>query len=325
MRFCRILAAAVLLAAPAASLAVTCTSQAELSSQDRAALADAGQGLTQAVIMEDLVTLKANLLPTEASAWSTISAAVDQAQPLVRGGHAQLRDVYLLDASDQTAPADTQFYCSNASGSLTVTIFMRALPPGRYAVILARAAGAPLGGQLGLILAWDGPDAAWKLAGLSIHQGVFDGHDGVWYWERARSLIIEDPWSAWYCYDMARYMLLPVNFLTSPNLDKLREEQERITPSPPSQLPLSIPDGVRTWKILAVGIDVSLNQPDLDVVYQSTGVTDPAAQRTEALAVLSAFLKAKPGLRNNFHGLWAVAESNGTRTPIIELPMNQIP
>ncbi len=325
MRFCGILAVAVVLASPAASLAATCTSQAELSPQDRTALAEAGQQLAQAVIGEDLLVLKADLLPAEASAWDTISAAVDQAQPLMRGGHAQLRDVYLLDAGNQTAPADTQFYCSNTSGSLTVTIFMRALPPGSYAVILADAADAPMGGQLGFILAWDRPDAAWKLAGLSVHQGIFDGHDGVWYWERARSLISEDPWSAWYCYDMARYMLLPVDYLSSPNLDKLREEQTQIAPSPPSQLPLSIPGGDRTWKIEAVGIDVSLREPDLDVVYQSTGVTDPAAQRTEAIAVLSAFLKAKPGLRTNFHGLWAVADANGKRTPVIELPMAQIP
>ena len=63
----------------------------------------------------------------------------------------------------QTAPADTQFFCSNASGTLTVTITMHALPPGRYAVVLADAVGAPLAGQLGIILAWDRP--AWRLAG----------------------------------------------------------------------------------------------------------------------------------------------------------------
>ncbi len=61
------------------------------------------------------------------------------------------------------------------------------------------------------------------------------------------------------------------------------------------------------------------------MVYQSTGVTDPAARRTEATAVLSAFLKAKPGIRTNFHGLWAVADADGKNTPVIELPMNQIP
>jgi hypothetical protein len=61
----------------------------------------------------------------------------------MKGGQIQLRSLYLLDASSLAAPADTQFFCSSASGSLTVTLTMRALPPGRYAVVLADAAGAP--------------------------------------------------------------------------------------------------------------------------------------------------------------------------------------
>ena len=61
------------------------------------------------------------------------------------------------------------------------------------------------------------------------------------------------------------------------------------------------------------------------MVYESTGVTDPAALRTEATAVLSSFLKAQPGIRANFHGLWAYADKDGKRTAVIELPMTQIP
>jgi len=61
------------------------------------------------------------------------------------------------------------------------------------------------------------------------------------------------------------------------------------------------------------------------VVYESTGVTDPAAQRTEAIAVLTALLKSQPDLRQSFHGLWAYAVKDGKRTPVLELPMAQIP
>jgi hypothetical protein len=327
MQFCcwKVFAVAAALAAPVASLAATCTSQAELSPIDRSVVATAGQKLLEDVMGQNLAGLKAALLPAEAPAWDEISAAVEQAQPLLKGGQIQIRDLYLLDTGNQTEPADTQFFCSNQSGSLTVSILMHALPPGRYAVVLAEAAGAPLGGQMGLILAWGGPDAGWRLAGLSVHQGIFDGHDGVWSWERARTLATEDPWSAWYSYDLARYALLPVDFLSSPNMDKLRQEQSQIAPSPQDALPLSIPEGDRTWKIDAVGIDVSLHEPDLAVVYESTGVTDPAAQRTEAVAALGAFLKAQPGLRESFHGLWAIAVRDGKRTPVMELPMDKIP
>jgi hypothetical protein len=40
---------------------------------------------------------------------------------------------------------------------------------------------------------------------------------------------------------------------------------------------------------------------------------------------LGALLKKHPGLREDFHGLWAYAVKDGKRTPVIELPMAQIP
>ena len=320
-----VMLALTLLFVPWTSRGATCTPEPQLGSLDRDALSAIVTKVANAVTAQDYSTLQAVLLPQEASQWEGIRAAVEQAAPLLKGGHIQLRNLYLLDASEQSAPADTQFFCSNAAGSLTVTINMSALPPGRYAVVLADAAGAPLAGQVGLVLAWDSAAVAWKLAGLTVRPGVFEGHDGVWYWVRGRALAKPDPWSAWYSYDAARYLLLPVDFLSSPNLEKLRQEQALIMPSPLSAFPLSLPDGDRTWKIEAVGFDPTLREADLGVVYQSTGVTDPAALRTEATAVLSAFLKAQPGIRANFHGLWAYAEKDGKRTAVMELTMDKIP
>ncbi|MGA3131083.1 MAG: hypothetical protein ABSD59_09805 [Terracidiphilus sp.] len=320
-----VIIALALLLTPGTSRAASCTPEPEMGSLDRDALASIMTKVANAVIAQDYSTLQAVLLPQEAAQWQGIRGAVEQAAPLVRNGQFQLRNLYLLDASDQTTPQDTQFFCSNASGSLTVTVTMNQLPPGRYAVALADAQGSPLAGQMGVVLAWDGAATAWKLAGLTVRPGVFDGHDGVWYWVRGRGLAKADPWSAWYSYDAARFLLLPVDFVSSPNLEKLRQEQALIIPSPQSAFPLSLPDGDRTWKIEAVVLDPSLREPDLGVVYQSTGVTDPAAQRTEAIAVLSAFLKVQPGIRANFHGLWAYAEKDGKRTAVMELPMAQIP
>jgi len=325
LRWVVLLVLSALLFVPGTSRAASCTPEPELGSLDRDALSAIVTRVANAITAQDESTLQAVLLPQEASQWDGIRATVEQAAPLLKGGHFQLRNLYLLDASEQTAPADTQFFCSNAAGSLTVTLNMNDLPPGRYAVVLADAAGAPLAGQIGLVLAWDGAAVAWKLAGLTIRPGVFDGHDGVWYWVRGRSLAKADPWSAWYSYDAARYLLLPVDFLSSPNLEKLRQEQALIMPSPQNAFPLSLPDGDRTWKIEAVGFDPTLHEADLGVVYQSTGVTDPAALRTEATTVLSAFLKTQPGIRANFHGLWAYAEKDGKRTPVMELPMKEIP
>src|SRR5579863_3117238 len=310
---------------PWTSRAATCTSEPELGSLDRDALSVIITRVANAVIAQDDATLQSVLLPQEASQWEGIRGAAEQAAPLVKGGQFKLRSLYVLDASNQTTTQDTQFFCSNPSGSMTVTITMNQLPPGRYAVALADAAGSSMTGQMGVVLAWDSAATAWKLAGLTVRPGVFDGHDSVWYWVRGRSMAKSDPWSAWFSYDAAHYLSLPVDFLSSPNLDKLHQEQALIAPSPDSALPLSLQDGDRTWKVEAVVLDPSLNEPDLAVVYQSTGVTDPAALRTEATAVLSAFLKTQPGIRANFHGLWAYAEKDGKRTAVMELPMAKIP
>jgi hypothetical protein len=326
-------AAALLSAAPLApAYAVSCTMQAAILPRERDALAAAAGRLATAVAQQDYPALREDLLPSVTADWESMRAVAEQAAPLLKGGQIQLRNLYLLDAASLAAPADTQFFCSNASGSLTVTLTMRALPPGRYAVVLADAQGAPLGGQLGFILAWDGhgAEAAWKLGGLSARQGVFNGHDGVWYWTRARELATADSshfdaWSAYYSYEIARALLLPVDFLSSPNLEKLDRERERIKNSPHDAFPFDLRDGPRVWKIDSVTLDAALREPDLAVSYESTGVTDPAAARTEAVAVFSALLKAQPGLRENFHGLWAYAVKDGKREPVLEMPMAQIP
>jgi hypothetical protein len=88
---------------------------------------------------------------------------------------------------------------------------------------------------------------------------------------------------------------------------------------------LTVSDGPRNWKIDSVQVDGTLLHADLGVAYESIGITDPAAQRTEAIAVLSAFLKTQPAMRENFHGMWAIAVKDGKRNPVLELPMAQIP
>ena len=329
MRLClRSLIAALFIAVPAAGFAASCTTQAELKPEDRSALASLGEQLSDAVLRQDTSALQTVLLPAVSGQWDGIRGAVEQAAPLVKGGKVQLRNLYLLDASTLTTPSDTQFFCSNPNGSLTVTISMHALPPGKYALLLSDAAGAALAGQMAFVLVWDTTGVSgWKLGGFSARQGMFGGHDAVWYWSRARELARSNlPWAAWYCYDAARYLELPVDFISSPNLDKLVQEQSQIKGGPSEDtFPYSVTSGDRTWKIDSVRLDASLHEPDLGVTYESTGSSDPAVLRTEAIAVLSSLLKAQPGLRESFHGMWAYASTNGKATAVMELPMAQIP
>jgi hypothetical protein len=315
-----------------AAHATTCTTQGEMNAQDRETLASAGQQLGNAVIQQNFGAIQGTLLPAVAQQWEGIHSVIEQGAAYVKGGQVQLNALYELDATSLTAPADTQFFCSNANGSMTVTISMRSLPPGKYAMILAYVIGAPgtgqpptaIVGQLGFILGLEAN--AWKLGGVFLRPGQLEGHDGVWWWQRARELARQNtPWAAYFAYEVARYLLLPVDFISTPNMEKLGQEQAQIKESPAEAFPYSVQDGARTWKITSVHFDPSLHQADLAVTYESTGVTDPAAVRTEATAVLSAFLKSQPSLRQNFHGLWAYATRNNQVTPVMALPMAQIP
>jgi hypothetical protein len=282
-----------------------------------------------AVVQQDYTTLQGSLLPAVAQQWDGIRGAVEQGSFAVKGGQPQLNALYFLDASTNTAPADAQFFCSNADGSMTITISLGNLPPGKFSVVQAYVTGSPAAGaqpgimgQIAFILGLDG--STWKLGGVFIRPAMLSGHDGVWYWQRARELARSDtPWGAYFCYQAARYLLLPVDFIHSPNLEKLEQEQTQIRNGP--AFPYSLAAGDRTWKVTDIHFDPTLREADLGVTYESAGVTDPAAQRTEAIAVMSALLKAQPVLRQSFHGLWAYASTNGKTTPVMELPMAQIP
>jgi hypothetical protein len=324
-----LLAAGALAALPA--FAVNCTTQASFKPADRDALLAAGNSIADAVAAQNFDTLQASLLPAIVGEWDSIRGVAQSAAPILKGGKAYWSDGYLLDATDLKAPEDTQFFCTNADSSVTMTISLRNLPAGRYALLIADYEGAPLAGQLALILGADSnAGGKWKLGGLFVREGALDGHDGVWYWRHARELAGKKAvWSAWFSYDTARWLLLPVDFLSSPHLDKLNREQSQLGTNPTDTLPLTVSgsgaDAGKIWRITAVHLDTTLHSPDLAVVYEGTGLTDPAASRAEATSVMSAFLKLHPELRENFHGLWAYAEKDGRRSFAIELAMHDIP
>ena len=316
---------AAMLSAPFAQ-ASSCTTQGSMNAADKAALVAFSDPLAAAVDAGNTDVVHAALLPAISADWDSIRSVVVSAHPLFAGGTLRWRTMYLLDASDQKAAQDTEFFCTNAENTITVTINLQNLPPGRYALVLGDYLQAPLAGQIAMILSDSG---GWKLGGLYAREGALDGHDGVAYWKQARAAAATtDNWSAWFSYDVARWLLLPVNFLSSPNLEKLDAEQQQV--SPPSQsLPLMLslaPGGSGpSWKLTAVHLDTSLHSADVALTYEGSGTSDPVAARAEAVNVMTALLRIHPGLRKNFHGLWAYAQKNGNQTFAIELPMAQIP
>ncbi len=330
-----ILTALILAFNSTSAFAVSCTTQAQMLPADREALLAAANPLAAAIAAQNFDLLQASLLPAVVADWESLRGAAQNAAPLSKGGEFHLRNGYILDATDLQATADAQFFCTNADNSMTVTVNLRSLPPGRYAVLIGDFTGSPLAGQLALILGTDKTPtgSTWKLGGIFAREGILEGHDGVWYWSHARELAPKAAgstpgWSAWFTYDAARWLLLPVDFLSSPNLEKLNAEQMQLKSSPLDTLPITVvspSDSTRTWRITALRFDATLHFADLALTYEGTGLTDPIAARAEAVSVMSGLLKLHPELRDSFHGLWAYAEKDGKRSYAIEQAMHDIP
>jgi hypothetical protein len=334
-----LLALLAMLSASMPLSALTCTTQASLQPADRDAMLLAGNAIAGSISSQNYDALQASLLPSVIGDWDSIRGVAQGAAPLFKGGKLAWGDGYLLDATDLKAPTDAQFFCTNIDSSVTMTVSLRSLPPGKYALLIGDYEGAAMAGQIALILGIDTTAKGnWKLGGLFVREGAFNGHDGIWYWRRARELAARKPanaasgqpgtqnWPAWFSYDAARLLLLPVDFLSSPHLEKLNREQSQLTGNPQDTLPLFVSAvGPQTAKITAIRLDDTLHTDDIALTYEGTGITDPQAAKTEAVAVMSGLLKLHPELRENFHGLWAYAEQDGRRSYAIELPMKDIP
>ena len=256
-----------------------------------------------------------------ANSIQTINASIQHAALTVDA-------LYLLDATDLKTAEETQFFCGVAGSPLTVEITIPALPPGKYALAILHATGVPQPQQLSLVLENDpagSPD--WKLAGFFTKPMTMGGHDGIWFWTQARDYAAKKQlWDAWFYYQTAQYLLDPVDFISSPNLQKLQREAEQARPANlPGSDPLHLSSGTQTFDVVSLHTGELSNQLDLVVTYNATAGQDPVTARAQVTAVMRALLQQHPELRTAFHGLWVYAATPGNRSPFaLELPMDQI-
>jgi hypothetical protein len=336
--------------APQTARAISCTTQSQIAPGDRAELAAAVTRLTGFAIAGDTASLRAATLPAVAAQFDGIAATVEGLAPALKGAAASIENLYLLHAED-LKPGDDEadFFCSVPGSQLLVTIAIPQLPAGTYALALVHANGVAKPEQIGEILARSGgkpsqlttngpaqtgPPAvppSWQLAGFFARPLTIAGHDGVWYWSRARELgKAQQRWSAYFYYQSAEFLLTPVDFLSSPNLAKLQREAAAVRPDglPGSEgvATMTLAAGDQSFAITSLRTDGALGGLDLVIHYNANAANvDPVYQRGQALALMQAILKQHPELRTNFHGLWVYADSAGHQSFAVELPMDQIP
>lgn len=308
---------------PGLAQASSCTPQSQLSSTDHAALSQAATTLASLVQNNNTSQLKADTISAVQAQFDGIASGIQTTAPQIQGSAFTVVNLYLLDATDLNSPQDVQFFCGIAGTPQTVVFDFQGLPKGRYAVAIVEARGGKSPQRLTFVLGWDGQ---WKLAGFYPRPLTADGHDGVWYWTQARDYAKKQQnWNAYFYYETARWLLVPVDFLSSPNLDKLDKELEKTRPNNlPGAQPMTLSEGGHSWQITKLRTDSALGGLDLSITYTATGSSDPVAARADCIALMKAMLTQHPELRAAFHGLWVHAQRPDQPEFAVELPMSQL-
>jgi hypothetical protein len=294
-----------------------------MTAAQRSELEQAARNLGTLIQKGDVAAVKASTLPKVASQFDGIAAGIQGASPLMQGATLTIDQLFLLDASDLKQDQDTQFFCGVGGTGSEVTLNFQQLPPGRFALAVLHATGVAQPQQMGLVLA---NGAGWKLAGFYVRPMFYAGHDGVWYWVKAREFAKKKQiWNAYFYYQTAQYLLTPVDFLSSSNLEKLQTEQTAVTPTGlPGVQPMTLTANGQSWAITSLRTDASLGGLDLVIHYKETAAVDPVVSRQKATELMKAMLAQHPELREGFHGLWVYTDLPEQRSYAVELPMSQI-
>jgi hypothetical protein len=307
--------------------AASCLTQATMPAEERGALAAAARGMLAKVQNGDVNGLKANTLPAVAADFSGIAQSVQTLTPDVKSATITVDAVYDLDAStDAPGAQSTQFFCGSAP---VVVLNFSGLPPGKYALALVHATGVEKPQRVSLILAQNG--GQWQLAGFFAKPMLNAGHDGLWYWVSARKYKqMNGMWAAWIYYRTAANLLMPLDNLSSPNLQKLQQETDEVKPADfPADKPVTVNSAAGTFQVTAVDTTNAFGGLDLEVHYapdpgQASQLHNPPMARRQVVGVMTALLATHPELKEAFHGIWVQADQGTVSLFALELPMDQI-
>lgn len=309
--------------------AVSCTTQSEMKDPLRSSIASAARQIATGMQAADVNGVRSHTIPAVAANFDRIAATIQGIAPGIKGATLNVTSVYDLQASDAQPGDDTvQFFCGEAANAAHVIFNIPHLPAGHFAFAIVEASGVKSPQRLSFLMENSGPQdsGAWQLAGLFPRPLLADGHDGVWYWEKARSYNkAGQPWNAFFYYQTAIYLLLPADFVDSNNFDKLIQEQNAATPPGlPGAQPMSLKVQGALVNVTNIHTDSTFGGYDLVVQYQTDDVTDPVKARAKTVALMKALLSFHPEWKEGFHGLWVFANAPNQQPFSLELSMPQI-
>jgi hypothetical protein len=307
--------------------AVSCKTQSQMTAPQRDVLSNAVRIVASEVLSGDVQALRANTIPQIAADFDGIAASIETLRPLLPHAVITIEALYELDASSE--PAGTvglNFYC----GTPVVVLNFAGLPQGMYALAILHATGVQQPQQISLVLS-ETTEHRWMLGGLYSKPMMVAGHDGLWYWVSARKYAQRNMnWDAWFYYRMAANSLDPVEFLSSPNLEKLQREEDQVRPDNlPGIKPLTLEVQGSVFQVTGIDTTAAFSALDLEVHYapddaQIAQLHDPPTARKQVSAVMTALVALHPELQDAFHGIWVQADHGASSVFSLELTMSQI-
>lgn len=306
----------------------SCLTQSQLPSERRDALVTQARSFISIAQSGDIASLRARTLPAIASDFGGIAASVTSLKPQLQNATITVEALYSLDASkEQPGAQRVQFFCGS---SPVVVLTFNGIPPGNYALVIMHATGVPNPQQMSFILA-STPADQWQLAGLYSKPMIEADHDGLWYWVSARRYAQNHGnLTAWLYYRIAQDLLIPLDFISSPNLEKLRQEADQSRPTAFSaNSTMQLNANGATFNVTNVGTTTQFGPLDLELHYSpnSTQVSElrtPSTAHKQVNDLMAALITQHPELRGAFHGIWVLADQGQSSLFALELPMSQI-
>jgi hypothetical protein len=308
----------IFLAAGVAALALSlmprahaqeCFSGSEIDAPTAKALESAAQQYYDMSAQGDVAGLRTNAVPDVAASFGGIEQAVVSHKVYFAQGPAADTRIFLLDATNsKTNWQRADFYCGIYNSPGRIGISIPNLPPGRYALTIARVA-AKEPATLTLVLAEAGRNT-WKLAGYYARANALGGHDGQWFLSTAREYKQKgETHNAWFYYLTAWDLMAPVDFVSTPTLDKLSDELQASRPAdlPSPETPMQLAAGGKTFKVVDLSAVPVGTELYVRVQYDSTSVGNPATASQDNAAIIKALLGKYPEMREAFGGVIARA------------------
>jgi hypothetical protein len=288
----------------------TCLSSDDMDASTRTALQTVASKYFDLAAKGNVAALRQDAIPSVASDFGGIEAAVKDHQENFAGAQATARPPFLLTAEGKEPLERAEFLCgvfgkSGQTANSAVFVIPN-LPPGEYAVVILDVAGKTPS-TLSFVLQKLGTD--WKFAGFYARVAQVAGHDGQWFLEHAREFRTKgQSRNAWFYYVQARELLAPVPFMSTLVTDRIYDESQFVRPT-------DLPAGgntvdlaaAKTYKLtaaFAVGVG---NDLDLVVKYSAPDISNTNQTYQENVTFIHALVAKCPELRDAFTAIIARA------------------